>query len=228
MSWKIHYMKEILGMEDIRNEILEKFIFKKVQKKGIIFGKTFGVDNYNEINPYCDSILKLLEDANRKERYLIFTATNIPDPYTKETHYQSFVVDFETRQLFIFDPAKRRRRQGVAIYTGFVTDLVVVPKLQHVLTPKFEIPTVTPQLTVTDTFCQTWSLWMVIHFLNSKYTLEKESKYKTLYAFYQQLVKLTSICNEMKRKPKTGKNCTFPLVRTEDQAKFFLLDNFDV
>lgn len=229
LSWKIHYLKMALGLEEVRNEVLRKMLKRSVLAEGVIFGKTFGADTYRDAASYCSNdIVQLLDDVNRTERYLLFTATNTPARYTRETHYQGYVVDFQKKVIHVFDPAKRKAGQGEATYQGFVTELTIIPILQTKFRFIYEIPAETPQMTETDTFCQSWSLWMMIQFLNKNFQQSMRYKYKKLYNFYRQLLHdFPTICHELERMAKTGRNCTLPPISTENQAVLYLLENFD-
>lgn len=317
MSWRIHCIKEALGHEDIRNEILEKFIDTNIQQEGIIFGQTFGIENYKQCLPYCQKIIKWSKvrkqskenwiqqrasqleqnqtekvkrqlkkhsqklrtmpsrsvkkvtpndktikkstgsrnlkkvaaneyktlyrnlfgadgkssgDENPQEkRYLIFTATNPPDIRTRETHYQSYIVDFNYNIIHIFDPAKAKK--GKSIYTGYITNSIMKlfqdKNTEFILQHEF-VKNATPQKTTKDTFCQSWSLWMIIHFMNGEFSLQNDQKYKIFYNFYKEVVKIKSVCDYVKEHKETGNNCHLPSIHSEQEAKFYLLDNFNV
>lgn len=226
MSWKVSTIKDALGTQTIRNQVLKKLINANTQRKGIIYGKTFGSGDYKESTKYCSKILQCLKDKQRKERYLIFTATNEPDRLTNETHFQSYIVDFQLKKLHIFDPA--RTKNGSGVYQGYVTQEVVIPKLQTEFECVYEVADYTPQTDMRDTFCQSWSLWMVIHFLNSEFTLPFRQKYKILYNFFIMLLNnFPSICKILKQEQATGYSCELVPIETETRAKFFLLENFE-
>ena len=216
ISWKLYYLKELLGFKTNRNDILKYF----VSTDNVCFGETFGIDTYNEVGKYCEKII------NKKNcRYLLFTATNPPNKFTNETHYQSYIIDYLENKLYIFDPAKRRK--GLATYSGYVTNSVVIPSLKQKFKPIFMIPALTPQMNKMDTYCQTWSLWMMIHFLNGTFDQPMNCKYLKLYNFFQELLKhFPKFCTSLKKRIKCGYNCNLPEITTEKEARFYLLENF--
>jgi hypothetical protein len=216
ISWRLHYLKELLGLKSIRNDIVKKFL----SQNDICFGETFGIETYDKVEKYCKIIM------NPKScRYLVFTATNPPDKITNETHYQSYVIDYKERKLYIFDPAKRGK--GLPTYSGYITSSIVVPILRQNFQPVFMIPRITPQTNKKDTYCQTWSLWMVIQFFNENFDQPMDHKYMKLYTFYQEiLIQFPKICTSLRRRVKCGRSCILPEITTEQQARFYLLENF--
>ena len=78
VSWVLYTLREVLGNEAIRNTILETEL-KRIP--GLIFGHTFSEEYKNaELIEYLTAITKL------KNKRVLFTASNLPDLKTGETH----------------------------------------------------------------------------------------------------------------------------------------------
>jgi hypothetical protein len=145
VSWVLHSVKDVLGMEDNRKEVIKRFIpdipnedhirtfdaeVKYKKGKGKTKGDKQQYDtNYEsklkEIRDYCTEIMQL-------EKYVVFTATNIEEyqEYGKdsETHYQTFIVDNIKKVLYVIDPAKKNVRDyGIYIPQD---EILVRPKFQ--------------------------------------------------------------------------------------------------
>jgi hypothetical protein len=201
ISWLLHSIKILLGDEGIRHYIifhyfpnlkynLKKYIrtFNAFVKKG----KT-RKDKYDEITKYLNGILKLKKDI------VVFTATNVQqDINDNETHFQSFIVDNNKKQIYIIDPAFDKTDDNfTGIYYAEVTHELVKPFFEE---NKYNINFVhlsKPAQTVTnDVFCQSWSLLILLQILNNNdYEKNKEyempskilDKYNIILNFYKKI-----------------------------------------
>ena len=124
-----------------------------------------------------------------------------------ETHYQTFVVDYDKKQLWAIDPASKMGKEG--IYSAYVATDVIMPFFKE---KGWETSFVklrnACQTTMDDIFCQTWSLWLQSKFL--RLLLEGNealvisipksliTRYKNLLTFYQESLQIPSVCKELK------------------------------
>jgi len=186
VSWVLHSVKDVLGMEDNRKEVIKRFIpdipnedhirtfdaeVKYKKGKGKTKGDKQQYDtNYEsklkKIRDYCTEVMQL-------ENYLVFTATNIEEyqEYGKdsETHYQTFIVDNIKKVLYVIDPAKKNVRD-YGIYIPQVAIEIIMPffeeKKYKTKFVKLKFPAQTnDSAEEADIFCQSWSLYILIEFL---------------------------------------------------------------
>uniref|UniRef100_A0A6C0HU20 Ubiquitin-like protease family profile domain-containing protein n=1 Tax=viral metagenome TaxID=1070528 RepID=A0A6C0HU20_9ZZZZ len=194
VSWVLHSIKDVLGLEDNRKEVIKRFIpnipnedhirtfdayveyetgeedkKRKKEKKG---NKEQYDTNYElklkEIRDYCTEVMQL-------ENYVVFTATNIEEfqEYGKdsETHYQTFIVDNIKKVLYVIDPAKKNGKE-YGIYIPQVAIEIIMPffreneKNYKTKFVKLKFPAQTnDSVEEADIFCQSWSLYILIEFL---------------------------------------------------------------
>jgi hypothetical protein len=193
ISWTLHAMKIMMGYEDVRNEIIKEF-YPCVQN--IEFSRTFDGD------PYSDSISKVskykeieqyLISCINKKPYVIFTACNVKDADTDETHYQSFYMDNINHEIYVIDPAKPAK--GYGIYYPEVALQVVKPFTEsNGYTFRFMPVSCPAQITDEDVFCQSWTLYILMNILQNgietPVTIPKKQndKYNALLSFYKEIV----------------------------------------
>lgn len=197
-SWVLDALRRVMGYEDIRNIILRS----KISHKGVIFGKTFGIEHTEkQLGNY---LKKLTTRTPPSHQYLLFTASN--QAYQGETHYQSFVVDYTKKKVWILDPASVMGKEG--IYAAYVARDTVLPFFQKKGWDTAFVKLTKPcQSSEDDIFCQTWSLWLQVRFLrmlldkNKKHTLSVPSslrtRYKDLLGFYKEVLALPEVCQEL-------------------------------
>lgn len=199
-SWVLDALRKTYGYGDIRNKILEHFI---KNNKIVAYGKTFGVENTeSQLKKYLAEITETKTNAN----YLLFTASN--KPYLGETHYQTFVLDFITKQLWVIDPASVMGRSG--IYASFVATETIIPFFKSLKWKTSFVQLTNPcQTTMDDIFCQTWSLYLQIQLTKQLIDNVKNvsvivvpkslrSRYRNLNKFYKDTIGISGICKELK------------------------------
>lgn len=196
-SWVLDSLRKVIGYEDIRNIILQTM----VPNKHVIYGKTFGSENtQKQLNMY---LKKITTKTPPSQRYLLFTASN--QAYQGETHYQTFVMDYSTKELWVIDPASVMGKEG--IYKAYVATDTIIPFFHEKgWKTAFVKLTRACQSTSDDVFCQTWSIWLQIRFINR--LLQKKSKtlsipaslrtrYKELLRFYKKCIVIPDVCKEL-------------------------------
>ena len=198
VSWVLHSLKIVIGLEDIRNIILKHFL--EPFSVNIQFGKTLGLETSKT------KLLKYLETTLQKSspQYVLFTAINRPDG--GETHYQSFVLDRRLKKLWMIDPA--RSPCGGGIYKPYISTETIAPFFQtHGYDCQF-IKTSSPCQTCTDdVFCQSWSLYLQIRFTQSLLSEKKQQilsipssqdqRSSILLKFYQSVLQIKKVASEL-------------------------------
>jgi hypothetical protein len=208
VSWVMYSLREVLNSESIRNDILYHHL--KKYNIPIHYGKTFGGEyNIEEVKNYLKQIVSY-------KTPLIFTAANLPDLYTNETHYQSFILDNVKKSLIMIDPARNKHKEG--IYEPHISNDVVRPFFEK---KKYNVKWLetsnTCQKTESDVFCQSWSLYlqiMAMHRLletdekkitNIKIPSKQTDKYKILLDFFVENIHyVPSVCIALKKEYKTN------------------------
>lgn len=201
ISWMLHSIKILLGDESIRRYIILFYNghMKNRSEKDIRTFDAFVADGKKELKiqeiiTYCESICK-------RKGVFVFTATNIQrNKFDNETHYQSFIVNNTVKKLIVIDPAYNRNKAG--IYVAEVATEVIMPFFKDKSYKTHFVDLTTPaQICEGDVFCQSWSLYLLLHKLqNNEYieSLEFEipesqlDKYDMLLDFYKQI--FTDIC----------------------------------
>jgi hypothetical protein len=161
VSWVLYSIREIVGISSLRNDILKAFINDDIMNQ-IEFGNTFGAESKPvELQEFLES--KIRQQTNRK-RFFIFSGIN--RPRSGETHYQGFIIDYREKILYIADPAMTR--DGPGIYKPFLAQQQVIPFFKRFHFDSQFILTSHPcQTSSQDVFCQSWSLYIMIQFLNN-------------------------------------------------------------
>lgn len=214
-SWVLYAMREMMGMEKIRNEIVNT-LFPNIKNAKKM--RTFDAFQQYEEPPFDDKAVEILDYCtnilNRK-KYVLFTASNIQrDEYDNETHYQCFIVDNKHKKLYIIDPAYKN--DGPGIYHPEIAHDIIQPFFQlHGYNTHFVKMTNSAQTDTNDVFCQTWSLYIAIKMLNMKWAKKDDviikipksqtAKYNVLLCFYRKILrKIPGINKELN---KLYRNC---------------------
>jgi hypothetical protein len=156
-GWVLFSLRSTLERGDVREAILRKLLDRSVY----IVGDPLSPErNYSELTPILKSFVNDIENP-----IIVFSAANLRDPETKETHYQSFILNKRERTLTCIDPAATSSGDG--IYTPYVAQ-----RISKFLASKKYTTIIPPvgfacQSSPTDIFCQTWSVILLHHFLNS-------------------------------------------------------------
>lgn len=201
-GWLLLALREAMGDPGVRNAILQKHMGTTV-KRVVEFGRTFEAGfTLKQLESYLTTIVA----PKKKVRYLLFTAQNLPDKRSGETHYQTFILDYPQKSLWVMDPA--RTPTGKGIYRPFIALDVVIPFFkEREWTTEFAPTSSACQKGVRDVFCQSWSLFLQIEFLKmlleegSVHTLDipskKEERYLLLVQFLQKALAIPKVCDQV-------------------------------
>lgn len=194
ISWILHAMKEVFGIEKIRKDIIKTFYHSVKNPKYI---RTFDAfqqyekkpytDKQNEILDYCASIIGL-------PYYVVFTASNIQQNADDfETHYQTFMLDNRSKILHVINPSRDLKTEnGYGIYEPEVAEKVLRPFFEkHGYSVQYIDLTHPAQIDTDDVFCQTWSLYILLEILKHGVHVvdipkTQKGKYEMLLGFYQK------------------------------------------
>jgi hypothetical protein len=214
ISWCLHSMKEVLGMEEIRNIIIRHFIPKL---KYIDKIRTFDAFQQYDKPPFDDKKKEIIEHCKKIIKWKslgIFTATNIQiNNQDYETHYQCFIVDNKKKQVYAIDPAMDHTTEtGYGIYDPTVSYEVIQPFFEKKgYTFQYIKLTNPAQINEEDVFCQSWSLYILIMvLLENKHTIDipklQIDKYVILLDFYKKIIDLPDISSELDHVYKSNIN----------------------
>ncbi|NDB36679.1 MAG: hypothetical protein EB023_15360 [Flavobacteriia bacterium] len=131
----------------------------------------------------------------------------INPPQSGETHYQTFVLDFQTRTALVIDPAMTWRKsqgkyiQEPGIYKPFLALNTLFPFLK---TKNFEtsfMRTTHPcQDCEDDIYCQSWTMYVLVQYLCQQRTqpivipCDQLKRYTILLRFFKQIFSLIPEC----------------------------------
>jgi hypothetical protein len=173
ISWALEAMKTVLGYEDVRNAIIKHY-FPQIENPEEM--RTFDafqqyetppfIDKAMEITDYCEDII----EDDGVTGVLVMTAANIQDSAKDRfTHYQSFIIDKDSKKVHVIDPASKEN--GVGIYEAAITETVVLPIFRsHDYDCQFVSLTHPAQTNKGDVFCQTWTLVILLKALEKMYS----------------------------------------------------------
>jgi len=205
ISWVLHSMKEVLGMEEIRNIIIRHFIPKL---KYIDKIRTFDAFQQYDKPPFDNKKKEIIEYCKKIIKWKnlgIFTATNIQiNADDHETHYQCFIVDNKQQRVYAIDPAMDHTTEtGYGIYDPTVSYEVIKPFFEKKgYTFKYIQLTNPAQINEEDVFCQSWSLYILINVLlqdTDTIDIPKQQidKYVILLDFYKEILDLQDVSTEL-------------------------------
>jgi hypothetical protein len=223
VSWVLYSLREVLGYEHIRTSILKnELVYAK--SPSLIYGPTFAQEyNPENLKSYLSSILKL------KNKRVLFTASNLPDLQTQETHYQTYIVDTSNKTVLMIDPA--RKVSGKGIYPPIVSREVVRPYFENAGYTVSWIDTSSAcQIKLHDVFCQSWSLYLQIQAtLNPGLRVEipksQKAKYELLLNFFHKIIAYPDVCLELQNEFKALIKDTKPHVITAVEKKYMLVQD---
>lgn len=192
-SWVLDAVRKVFGLQDRRREILKYFIPNQYHPL-MDFGDTFGSESRDsDLHEYMMRLVTI----HSNKRLVLFTASNTAKH--GETHYQTFVVDRESKRLWVIDPASVMGQPG--IYQPYIAMNVVIPFFsEHGYVTEFVKMRYPCQSSTDDVFCQTWSLFLQIQFVITYLSATKSKRtsiiipipqsprerYRYLIAFYKQ------------------------------------------
>lgn len=152
ISWALFSLKVIVGDNDFRNWMISH---KNKDEVHHLF--TMAGEDYSNV----DLIERLNDVASIDEDMVTFTVAQKATA-GNPTHYIGFVVDKEKERLYIMDPVMGSN--GWSYSADEETNVVrnYFNTYDHV----FVQPSYTAcQTSDTDTYCQSWSLWLMLKFL---------------------------------------------------------------
>ena len=207
ISWVIHAMKEIIGLENLRKYIIEKY-YPDIKNKTFI--KTFDSFQQYEIKPFNNKekeIIEYCEKIIHLKNRVVFTATNIQENADdNETHYQCFILDNENKTLRVINPSQDKTSDdGYGIYKPEVAYKTINPFFKkRGYSVEFVELSNAAQMNENDVYCQTWSLYMLLVVLinnNKKIKISKYEKkrYNLILTFFKELLQdeyISSLLNE--------------------------------
>jgi hypothetical protein len=184
VSWTLHALKSLLGLKTVRNKIIKKFypLIKNITK-----AETFDAFQSPEaLVSYCAEIMHY-------QPYVVFTASNQAEATAEpETHYQTFYLDNVTKYLYMIDPSRKNKADG--IYTPFIARNTIQPFYeQQGYVCEFIEMTNPAQSSERDVFCQSWSLYILLNFLQDglhavPIPRKQLERYAVLLNFYQVII----------------------------------------
>jgi hypothetical protein len=197
ISWVLYSLREVLGYEHIRTSILKNELVS-AKSPTIVYGPTFAQEyDPEDLLRYLMSILKL------QNKRVLFTASNLPDLQTQETHYQTYIVDTSKKTVLMIDPA--RKVSGKGIYPPIVSRDIIRPYFDDAGYTVSWIDTSSAcQIKLQDVFCQSWSLYLQIQaILNPGVRIEipkmQNKKYELLLKFFQKIITYPDVCLDLKK-----------------------------
>ena len=213
ISWILHAMKEVFGIEKIRKDIIKTF-YPSVKNPKYIrtfdafqqYEKKPYTDKQNEILDYCASIVGL-------KHSVVFTASNIQQHAEDfETHYQTFLLDNSTKILYVINPSRDLKTEnGYGIYEPEVAEKVLRPFFEkHGYMVQYIDLKHPAQVDTDDVFCQTWSLYILLEVLQHGVHVvdipkTQKGKYEMLLEFYKDcLSEVPSLAKELQQEYKTA------------------------
>ena len=196
-SWILYSLREIMGFNDIREKIILDFCDKNNIQN--VYRRIHTVNPFRsddtEVITYCNYILQ----DNTADIY-IFTGSNLPDPISRETHYNIFVIIKSTRNVIVIDPASKRiERKGEydvvsGIYEPYLANQTIIPFFrQYGFKCNFLQLTHPAQISESDVFCQTWTIILLLSYLPQRNILinipkTQPKKYQLLLDFYKLIL----------------------------------------
>jgi hypothetical protein len=202
ISWAIFALKDVIGREHIRNNIITAFVPNIQNAKHMKTFDAFQQYNHAPYDNKKNKILKYCEKIMTLPNKVAFTASNIQQHENDmETHYQCFIVDNEKKKLFAIDPAITKTGNG--IYEPIVTYEIIQPFFEtHGYDFQFIELSNPAQTTTEDVFCQSWSLHILLYILcNGIHCVDipklQLDKYAMLLDFYKQIVVFDEVANEL-------------------------------
>lgn len=179
-SWNIHYMKMLIGSEEIR----QSYINTKFSNRGVEYHIYRKVQNGFNLNSLTTTIEKYKQSVltTNNLNCIAFTVTNNPgDGVNKETHFQTFIITRSGDSIvcIAMDPARKARCKGgdiqgmywaqaaIAIQTICKSLGIKFGYLPSVIRPcQMKYGSINGNENgIADVFCQTWSLYLLRHTL---------------------------------------------------------------
>lgn len=210
-SWVVYGLRDLLGFEKIRKKILANKL-KNSLDKNLFIGPTFGLRTDNKTLDKC--IASLPKNLSKKP-FTLFTAINLADKETSESHYQTYIVDNLGKKLYMIDPSMSSNSDE--LYSKYTEEEVSdegYKSIKSLYTPHisfyignkmvkkgYDVYWINTsnrcQSSTQDVFCQTWSLILQIETMkkllkkdNSPIVIPKlkKERYEIILRFYKNLI----------------------------------------
>jgi hypothetical protein len=233
ISWLIEALKTVLGYEDIRNKIV-KYVKPELENQEHM--RTFDAFQQYETPPFLDKTVEIIDyceeiiEDKRIKGKVLMTASNIQESADDMlTHYQTFIINKDTKHVYSVDPAHKKKGKG--IYDPSVSRTVVFPIFRSYGYTCQYVPLRHPaQTNKNDVFCQTWSLLIGLNVLDNYDNFdiveipcprEKVKKYQMLLDFYKKMIVIPGIQHDIEHayielvtlnKKYISKHCPFQSV----------------
>jgi hypothetical protein len=168
-SWVINSIRNTLGEQDIRNDVISKLVELPAN---VVLGETLvllyketgskdkQVSNYKaKVTKYINKITAPKE----ADKIYLFTVANPPEGEdAPETHYQTIILNNVEKKVYYIDPAHTEKGEE-GIYAPHAVNNLIHPNLHAKGYSEEWLPvTHAAQTTEKDVFCQTWSLYLLV------------------------------------------------------------------
>lgn len=198
-SWILHSLRETLEYRTVRNRILRENLKREFKdNKQVAFGES--IINEGDENEYRKAISQIaLNIKKSKKYYYLFTVSNMYDPVSNETHFQSFIYEKPTNRLNIIEPS-------LGYYNTQATEVTVEIFKKFFNFEKKNIVNRRNkcQFGSSDVFCQSWSLYIqylkIVKILkndNTDIVIAKNRRFNLLLDFYKSNIDF--YCKELKK-----------------------------
>ncbi len=201
-SWVLIHLRETMGVSMVRHAILRSGI-------GSMKGVTFGKDLLTPED--WATYEKTLTETLSASGIVLFTASNLPDATTGETHFQTFLVNPTAKYVLMIDPA-RKPTGAEGIYAAYASTENIKPFYEKQGFRVEWVLTKTPcQIKEEDVFCQSWSLYLLIETLKNEQKSKnnrvniipiprtQKEKYTVLLEFFKQCLQIPQVCAQLQR-----------------------------
>ena len=194
-SWISYALRETMEEQRVRNGILKKHI----KDDNVVFSKTM----YGNHETFYEDVKKLLRSFKKKDTYYLFTISNPYDPETDETHFQSFIYIYDTKDTSQH-PEGEINIYGIDPSNGYYNDRAiqtVTLEMRKIVGEKKNSYMMVVELSnacqrdESDVFCQTWSLYLQLKgiqkllsgYVNLDFEIpeDTDTKYNMLVQFYK-------------------------------------------
>lgn len=205
-SWISYSLRETMEEQRVRNAILKK----NIKDENVVFSKTM----FGNHDTFYEDVKKLLRSMKKKDTYYLFTISNPYDPETDETHFQSFIYIYDTKDTSNH-PEGEINIYGIDPSNGYYNDraiMTVKQAMREIVGKNKNFYMMVVELSnacqrdESDVFCQTWSLYLQLYgikkllagYVNLEFEIpeDTDTKYNMLVQFYKSNIDV--ICAPLK------------------------------
>ena len=218
-SWILHALRDTMEDENVRNNILKDRLSSK--SNDIVYGQT--INAFDDESAYISEIENLATKAkNMRKKYYLFTVSNLYDPKSYETHFQTFIYDKPNNTLYTIEPSMGLYNDSAIQYTKYIFWDV----MNGVTVSNVKL-TDACQRDDNDVFCQSWSLYLQLlkmeKILEGKggsiFIQKGDDRFELLFEFYKGNMK--RICKKLNENFNIlidDKNIIFGFLRDSDET----------